>query len=68
MVKGGLPRGTLEDPPAEGTPGLPGRPSTSHVVHGGYPPGFGMNNPGSDFKGDHQHKRHRPAGDTEYGG
>ena len=55
-------------PPAEGILGVPGRPSTSHVANGGDPPRVGIDDPGTDSEGDHQHKSHQPAGDTVEGG
>ena len=64
----GIPRGTVKDLPAEGAVGVPGRPVTSHVEHGGDPPVFGMDNPGTYSEGGHQHKRHRPFGDPVEGG
>ena len=51
-MKGGLPRGTFEDPLTEGTLGVTGKPSTEHVEHVVDPPGFGMDNTGTDSKGD----------------
>ena len=68
MAKVGLSRGTVEEPTVEETLGVPGRPSTAHVAHGGYPPGVGMGDPGPDSEGDHRQKRHRPYGDTVEGG
>ena len=44
------------------------KPGTAHMAHGGDPPGVGMNNPGPDSEGDHQHKSNRPAGDPVEGG
>ena len=38
---------------------VPGRPSTAHMAHGVDTPGVGMEDPGTDSKGNHQHKRHR---------
>ena len=61
---GGLPRGTIEAPPAEGTMDVPVRPSTAHVAHEGYHPGVWMDNTGPDSKGGHQYKRHWPDGYT----
>ena len=68
MAKGGLPRGTVKDPPAEVTLGVPGRPGTAHVAHGGDPPSVGMDDPGPGSEGDHQHKRYRTAGYLVEGG
>ena len=52
MAKGYIPRGTIKDPLAEGLMGVPRRPSTSYVAHGGDPLGVEMDNPGPDSKGD----------------
>ena len=60
--------GKIQRPPAEGMLGVPGRTSTAHVAYGGDLPGVGMENPGTDSKGDNQHKRNWPAGDTVEGG
>ena len=47
---------------------VPGRPSTSHVAHGGYPPGVGMDDTGTDPKGYHRQKMHWPVRDPVEGG
>ena len=38
------------------------------MTHGGYPPGVGMDDTGTDSEGDHQHKKHNLDGDTVEGG
>ena len=55
-------------PPAEVSLDVPGRYSTSHVEHGGYPTGSGMDSPDTNPKGDHRHMRHRPVKDPAEGG
>ena len=54
--------------PTEETLCMPVRPSTSHVTHMVYPLEVGIDNPGPDYEGDDQHKRHWPSGDTVEGG
>ena len=68
MVMGGIPQVTVKDPPMEGEMDAPSRPSTSHVAHRGYYPGIGMENTGTDPKGEHRHKIHRPVRDPVEGG
>ena len=61
MATGGIPRGIVNDPPREDVTDAPGRSSTAYMEHRGDPPGFGMDNPGPDYEGDHRHKRHCPV-------
>ena len=55
-------------PPAEGALAVTGRHSTAHMVHGGDPPGDGMEVPGYNSKGNHQHKSNLPVRDHVDGG
>ena len=62
------PRGAIEVPLTEGALAVPGRHSKEHVMHGGARPESGMDDPGPNSKGGHQHTSHRPVRDPIKGG
>ena len=67
-MTGGITRGAVKDPPAEGALAVPGKHSTSHMVHEGDPSGSGMDGPGPNSKRDYQHKSHHTVRDPVEGG
>ena len=68
VATGGIPRGAIEVPLTEGALAVPGRHSKEHVMHGGARPESGMDDPGPNSKGGHQHTSHRPVRDPIKGG